>query len=164
MLDKWYKRSMEEGVPDIGVSPMQGQFLSVLAKGMGAEKILEVGTLWGWATFLPPNRAGISLIRQKTLELSPLRARLANELFLDADLYPFPKVHVGSALDLLRDKAGPFANPLGSEEGLPLAKRGYDLVFIDADKERTFEYFMEAVRLTRKGGIILLDNAVRGGR
>ena len=99
-----------------------------------------------------------------TLELSPSHARLANELFIDADLYPFPKVHVGNALDLLRDPNGVFSQLLGTEEGLPLNKRGYDIVFIDADKENTFDYFIEALRLTRKGGVILIDNAIRGGR
>lgn len=99
-----------------------------------------------------------------TLELSPLHARLANELFLDADLYPFPKVYVGPALDLLRDPNGAFAKPLGSTEGVPPDKRGYDLVFIDADKERACDYFLEALRLTRKGGLIIVDNAIRGGR
>jgi len=38
---------MDEGVSDTGVSAIQGQFLSVLAKGRGAQKILEIGTLWG---------------------------------------------------------------------------------------------------------------------
>ncbi len=89
---------------------------------------------------------------------------MANTLFLETDLYPFPKVHVGSALDILRDPNGPFAKPLGTEEGVALEKRGCDLVFIDADKERIYDYFMEAIRLTRKGGVILVDNAIRGGR
>lgn len=47
---------------------------------------------------------------------------------------------------------------------MPLDQRGYDLVFIDADQERIYEYFMESFRLTRKGGLILVDNAIRGGR
>lgn len=46
-LEPAFKRALEEGVPDIRVSAMQGQYLSVLAKGLGAEKILEIGTLWG---------------------------------------------------------------------------------------------------------------------
>lgn len=99
-----------------------------------------------------------------TIELSPLHARLANETFLDCDLYPFPKVHVGHALSLLRDRQGAFANLPGTEEGLSERDRGYDLVFIDANKDQIDQYFAEALRLTRKGGLIIVDNAVRGGR
>jgi predicted O-methyltransferase YrrM len=99
-----------------------------------------------------------------TLELSPLHARIANETFLDCDLYPFPKVHVGSALFLLRDPKGAFVDPPGTDEGESEAERGYDLVFIDANKDQIDQYFLEAIRLTRKGGVIVVDNAVRGGR
>jgi len=80
------------------------------------------------------------------------------------DLFPFPKIHVGPALEALRNKNGPFSQPLGTEEGLPVEERGYDLVFIDADKERVLQYFLECLRITRKGGVILVDNAIRGGR
>jgi len=156
-------RAMEAGVPDIAVSPMQGQFLSVLVKGIGATRVLEIGTLWGYSTSffskaLPPHG------QIDTLEFAPLHAKIANETFLDADLYPFPKVHVGAAMDLLTDPKGPFAQPPGTEEGLPVEQRGYDFVFIDANKDQIHEYFQEAIRLTRKGGIIYVDNAVRNGR
>jgi hypothetical protein len=99
-----------------------------------------------------------------TIEFSPVHAKVSQQNFLDTDLVPFPTVHVGAALDVLRDPSGAFASPPGTEQGLPLEKRGYDLVFIDADKENYFEYWIEALRLTRKGGVIILDNAVRGGR
>jgi predicted O-methyltransferase YrrM len=99
-----------------------------------------------------------------TIEFSPKHAQVAQANFLDTDLWPFPKVHVGAALDLLRDPNGAFAVLPGTEEGLPVDKRGYDLIFIDADKENYYEYFIESLRLVRKGGMIILDNAVRGGR
>lgn len=92
-----------------------------------------------------------------TLELSEHHAQVASQTFIEADLYPFPKIHVGPALETLRK-----LTPPGSVEKLPDA--GYDLVFIDADKERIHEYFQESLRLTRTGGAIVVDNAVRGGR
>jgi predicted O-methyltransferase YrrM len=46
-LARGLERAKEAGMPSIAVSPMQGQFLSVLARGMKAEKILEIGTLAG---------------------------------------------------------------------------------------------------------------------
>ena len=99
-----------------------------------------------------------------TLEVSARHAEIANAFFVDADLYPFPKVHVGPALQTLRDPEGSFARLPGTDEGLRVDERGYDLVFVDADKERVDAYFLEALRVTRKGGVILVDNAVRGGR
>lgn len=99
-----------------------------------------------------------------TLEYSPLHAQHANSTFISLDLYPFPKVHVGKALDVLRDPRGPFKNPPGVEEGFKDADQGYDLVFIDANKDQIHEYFQEAIRLTRKGGTIVVDNAIRNGR
>lgn len=46
-LARSHQRARDAGVPDIAVSPMQAQFLAILAKGIGASKILEIGTLWG---------------------------------------------------------------------------------------------------------------------
>lgn len=46
-LERSHQLARDAGVPEIAVSPMQGQFLAILAKSMGASKILEIGTLWG---------------------------------------------------------------------------------------------------------------------
>ena len=99
-----------------------------------------------------------------TLEFSPLHAHHANTTFISLDLYPFPKVHVGKALDILRDPHGPFRYPPGLEDGFEDEQCGYDFVFIDANKEQIHEYFQEAIRLTRRGGVIVVDNAIRNGR
>lgn len=102
--------------------------------------------------------------RIDTLEFSPLHARIAQENFIDSDLYPFPTIHIGPALDILRDPNSAFASPPGTEEGLPVDERGYDLCFIDADKGGYYGYWLECLRLTRKGGMIILDNAIQDGR
>ncbi|KAI9637553.1 S-adenosyl-L-methionine-dependent methyltransferase [Dioszegia hungarica] len=162
-LARGQERANAAGMPKISVSPMQGQFLSVLARGMRAEKILEIGTLAGYSTtFLA--RSLPSHGRIDTLEFSPLHARIAQENFIDSDLYPFPTIHIGPALDILRDPNGAFASPPGTEEGLPVDERGYDLCFIDADKGGYYGYWLECLRLTRKGGMIILDNAIQDGR
>ena len=99
-----------------------------------------------------------------TIEFSPLHAQHANNTFLALDLYPFPKVHVGPALEILQDPNGPFASPPGVGEGMSDEEQGYDFVFIDANKDQIHEYFQEAIRLTRRGGVIVVDNAIRNGR
>ena len=47
VLDAVVKNSTEKELPDIAVSKAQGKFLSLLAKSIGAKRILEVGTLGG---------------------------------------------------------------------------------------------------------------------
>ena len=70
-------------------------------------------------------------------------------------------MHVGPALDILRDTQGPFANSRlpGAEEGDK--NPGYDLCFVDANKEEMLEYWLECLRVTRRGGVVVLDNAIR---
>lgn len=41
------KRADDAGIENTAVSAMQGQFLSVLARGIKAEKVLEIGTSAG---------------------------------------------------------------------------------------------------------------------
>lgn len=143
-------RAQQAGLPNIAVSAQQGQLLTILALSIRAERILEVGTLAGYSTACLvkalPNHGQID-----TLEVKPEHAKVAQENFIDADLYPFPKIHVGPAIETLKRMETPDEGP-------------YDLVFIDADKSTTLEYFLESMRLLRKGGLIIVDNAVRSGR
>src|SRR5439155_15737701 len=60
------------------------------------------------------------------------------------------QVRVGKALDLLP--------ALATEKPEP-----FDLIFIDADKQSTTEYFEWALRLSRRGSLIIVDNVVRDG-
>ncbi|KAI9637554.1 O-methyltransferase-domain-containing protein [Dioszegia hungarica] len=156
------KRAVDAGIENMAVSAMQGQFLSVLARGIKAEKVLEIGTLAGYSTtFLA--RSLPSHGRLDTIQSDPLHAETARRNFIDSALIPLPTVHVGNALELLRDPKGAFANPPGTSEGLPADERGYDLCFIDADKTNYFGYWIEYLRLTRKGGLVVIDNAIQDG-
>lgn len=142
--------SAAAGLPDIAVSPVQGKFLNLLARLMRARRILEVGTLGGYSsiwlgTALPPDG------RMTTLELEPRHAEVARANLSRAGLADRVEVRVGPALESLRALEAERADP-------------YDLVFIDADKENNPAYVEAALRLTRRGAAILVDNVVRGGR
>jgi predicted O-methyltransferase YrrM len=121
----------------------------LLARVHGARSILELGTLGGYSTIwlaraLPDNG------RLITLELDPGYARVAAANVERAGLAGLIKINVGPAIDglrtLLAEGAGPF-----------------DLVFIDADKQGTPEYFELALELVRPGSVIVTDNVVRDG-
>jgi predicted O-methyltransferase YrrM len=148
-LEQAVSANAAAGLPSIAVSPAQGKLLQMLAVIHGAGSILELGTLGGYSTIwlaraLAP---GGSLT---SLEIEPSYSELAGENIARAGLADRVRLRVGPAIDTLRalieEGAGPF-----------------DLVFIDADKPSTPEYFTLALELTRPGSVILTDNVVRGG-
>ena len=142
--------SAKAGLPNIQVSPSQGKLLQLLALSIGAQRILEVGTLGGYSTIwmaraLP---AGGKLV---TLELSALHARVAQENFQRAGLAERIEVRAGAALESLA--------LLRAERVEP-----FDLVFIDADKPNIPAYLEASVALSRVGTLIVVDNVVREGK
>jgi len=115
----------------------------------GARNILELGTLGGYSTIwlaraLPP---GGQLV---TLEASPKHAEVARANIASAGLADRVEIRVGSALDTL---------PRLAAEG----RAPFDLIFIDADKENNPPYFTWALKLSRPGTVIVVDNVVRDG-
>ncbi len=148
-LQRTLETSSAGGLPPISVAPNQGKLLLLLAQAMGAKRILEVGTLGGYSTIwlaraLP---AGGHLI---TLEADPKHAEVAQANIASAGLAAVVEVRLGLAGEslpqLVAEKSGPF-----------------DLIFIDADKEGYPEYFEWALKLSRKGTLIIADNIVRHG-
>jgi predicted O-methyltransferase YrrM len=123
--------------------------LHVLARSIGAKRILEVGTLGGYSTIwlaraLAP---GGKLI---TLEHEPTHAEVARANIERAGLAHLVEIRLGKAIDTL---------PRIAAEG----GGAFDLVFIDADKPGNADYFAWALKLTRVGGLIIVDNVVRNG-
>jgi len=85
-----------------------------------------------------------------TLELDPKHAEVARQNLHRARVGELVSIRVGPALETLPKLAG---------EGLP----PFDFVFIDADKQSIPEYFEWALKLTRVGSVIVVDNVVRRG-
>ena len=108
----------------------------------GAQRVLEVGTLGGYST-LWFARAGARIV---TLEVDPHHAAVARANLDRAGVGDAVEILVGPALETLPGVEGPF-----------------DLVFIDADKERSADYLALALDKTRPGGLVIVDNVVRRG-
>jgi predicted O-methyltransferase YrrM len=134
-------------LPPIAVTPPQGKFLYLLARAMGAERILEIGTLGGYSTIWLA-RALPASGRLITLEASAKHADVARANIERAGLGAVVDLHLGSALDTLPQLA---------------AEAPFDFIFIDADKESYADYFRWAVKLARRGSLIVIDNVVRDG-
>ncbi|WP_261523166.1 O-methyltransferase [Burkholderia multivorans] len=150
VLDAALAASEAAGLPAINVAPNQGKLLQILATIRGARRILEVGTLGGYSTIwlaraLPPEG------RLVTLELDPAHAAVATQNIARAGFADVVSVVVGSAKDslarLIADGEAPF-----------------DFIFIDADKDNNRAYLDAALKLSRPGTVIVVDNVVRRGR
>jgi len=149
VLESALEDSLTAGLPAISVTPNQGKFLQMLAQIVGARSILEIGTLGGYSTIWLARALGAGG-RLITLEVEPKHADVARLNVSRAGLQDVVEVRLGSALETL---------PQLSAEG-----RGpFDLIFIDADKQNIPEYFEWALKLSRPGSLIVVDNVVRSG-
>jgi predicted O-methyltransferase YrrM len=149
VLDAALSDSAAAGLPAIAVSPPQGKLLHLLARVHGARRILEVGTLGGYSTIWFARALGEDgwVV---TLELDPRYAEIAAANIERAGLAGLIEIRVGDAHESLAALIAEAPEP-------------FDLVFIDADKQSTPEYFDAALELSRPGGVIVVDNVVRGG-
>ncbi len=138
------------GLPAIHVSPNLGKLLYLVARIVRAARILEIGTLAGYSTLwlaraLPPDG------RLVTLEIDERHAALARENLAHAGADDRVEVRVGPAGESLRAMIAAGQAP-------------FDLVFIDADKERYLEYLELSLQLVRPGSVVVADNLIRNGR
>jgi len=149
ILESALEASVAAGLPAISVSPNQGKLLQMLAQIVGARSILEIGTLGGYSTIWLARglRAGGRLI---TLEVDPKHAEVAQLNVARAGLRDVVDVRIGNAVEILPQ--------------LSTERRGpFDLIFIDADKPNIPTYFEWALKLSRPGTLIIVDNVVRDG-
>ena len=141
ILSKIRARHAAENLPLINVSPEEGKLLHLLLLSIQAKRVLEIGSLGGYsgvwlARALPATGKLI------TIEKDPRHARIAREAFASAGLEGRVELIGGGALEVL-----------------PTLSPGFDAVFIDADKEPLPKYFDWGMRLLRRGGLLLCDNA-----
>jgi caffeoyl-CoA O-methyltransferase len=131
--------------PEMIAGPVLGRLLRFLTAMVAPRLVVEIGTFTGYSALamaggLP---AGGRIV---TCELSEERAAFARSWF---DRSPYGEridLRVGPALPTLGALAGPF-----------------DLVFIDADKEGYTDYYEAVVPKLAPGGLIVVDNTLRGG-
>lgn len=141
------ERQREAGLPDIAVSPAQAKLLEVLARSIGARRVLEFGTLGGYSAlwFARVLPAGGTVV---SFELEPRHAEVAQASLDEAGVGDKVEIRVGPAIDNLHTLDG---------------DEPFDLVFIDADKPSNLAYYEAAMTRVRPGAMVIVDNVVRDG-
>ena len=148
-LDATLQATADAAMRAINVAPNQGKLLHLLARIQGARSILEIGTLGGYSTIWLA-RALPADGRLITLESEASHVAVARANISRAGLADVVEVRHGLALETL---------PRLEAEG-----RGpFDFIFIDADKPNNPNYFAWALKLSRRGSVIVIDNVVRDG-
>src|SRR5580692_13184702 len=148
-LEAVVKANRKARLPAIDVTPLQGKFLHVLMQMTQAKRVLEIGLLGGYSTIWMA-RALPKGGRIVSLEFEPRHAEVARENLRRAGMLRRVDIRVGPALKSLpvlkAEGAGPF-----------------DLIFIDADKENNLQYLEWALKISRRGTVIVVDNVARHG-
>jgi len=148
-LNAAIRANRKAGLPAIDVSPVQGRFLELLVRITQARQVLEIGTLGGYSTICLA-RALPKGGRIVTLEFEPRNAEIARGNLRRARMLSRVDIRLGPALATL---------PKLKAEG----EGPFDFIFIDADKENNPRYLEWAIKLSRPGTVIVVDNVARHG-
>lgn len=133
------------GLPEIEVAPVAGKLLNLLIRMSGAKHVLEIGTLGGYSTIWMARAVGDDG-RVITVEAEAGNAAVAQASIDAAGVGDRVDIRIGRAVDVLPTLVG-----------------GFDLVFIDADKESNTIYLDWAAKLGHPGTVVVLDNIGRDG-
>lgn len=148
LMKKLHYEYIKHNIPKISITPEQGKFLYILAKMIYSKKILEIGTLIGYSS-LWLYEALPSYGKLITIEVSKKHYDIASNFFTENNLDNKIKLWLGKALEL---------------KSKIVEKAPFDMMFIDASKEEYPDYLNLALKVIRKGGIIVFDNTLSKGR
>ncbi|MCS5635161.1 MAG: class I SAM-dependent methyltransferase [Myxococcota bacterium] len=131
------------------IAPEQGAFMTLLARLMGARRIIEIGTFTGYSALclargLPADG------RLICCDVSEEWTRVGLPYWERAGVADRIDLRIAPALETLAELAGK-------------GEEGFDLAFVDADKQNYRPYCEALAELVRPGGVILVDNVLWGG-
>ena len=139
--------AVKAGIPEIWISPEQGAFIQILLRLCGARQVVEVGTLAGYSAImmaraLPPGG------RVRTIEILDKHADFAKEWVKRSDVADRVEVICGPGSDVLPT----------------IANESVDAMLLDADKAGYAAYLKEGLRIVRRNGLVMVDNAFAFGQ
>jgi predicted O-methyltransferase YrrM len=136
-----------EGIPPIWIAPEQASLMQILLRLAKAKEVVEVGTLAGYSAIWMA-RALPEGGRVRTIELSAKHADFAESWIAKSDVAGRIEVLRGAGADVMKK----------------LATDSADAAFLDADKASYPVYLRESLRIVRKGGLVMADNAFAFGQ
>jgi predicted O-methyltransferase YrrM len=140
-------RAATAPLPNAGmqIGADQGQFMALLVQAIGAKRCLEIGTYTGYSALA----VALALPKDGRIvccDLSEEWTAIGRRFWKKAGVEKKIDLRIGPALETLKKLRGPF-----------------DFVFIDADKPNYSSYYEACLRLTRRGGMIAVDNTLWSG-
>ncbi|MFH2060087.1 MAG: class I SAM-dependent methyltransferase [Pseudomonadota bacterium] len=137
----------ETDYPSMLTGRVEGRFLQLIIALSGFRDVVDIGTFTGYSALamaesVPPDGKVL------TIEHNPANADIAQRFFDRSPHGGKITLQLGEAIDVLKS----------------LPPEATDLVFIDADKASYLAYYHESMRILRKGGLIVADNALWYGR
>ncbi|MGH7740928.1 MAG: O-methyltransferase [Candidatus Eiseniibacteriota bacterium] len=146
LLRELKQAALADGIPPIWIAPEQASFMQILLKAARAKEVVEIGTLAGYSA-ITMARALPAGGRVRTLEIVPKHADFASRWIAKSNVAGRIEVTLGAAMDVLPTFAADSA----------------DAAFLDADKSSYPRYLEECLRIVRRGGLIMVDNAFAFG-
>lgn len=146
-LVKLVEKSLDEGFPQISISPEQGNFLRFLLKSINAKNVIEIGSLFGYSAIS---------IAWALPEGGKLIAVEKNPDYADFIREQSRLAGVEKKIEVIAEDALNFLSRFKPEKEL-------DFIFLDADKVNYIKYFELLNPFLRKGGIMAADNALAFG-
>ena len=142
----WKETYEKQKSPKMMVGPLEGAFLRLLVRITAAKKVLEIGMFTGYSALaiaeaLPEDG------RLITCDVNLETTEIARRYFASSPHGYKIEVKLGPAAETLKTLSGPF-----------------DICFIDADKTGYDAYYDACIELTRRGGLIVLDNMMQSGK
>jgi caffeoyl-CoA O-methyltransferase len=132
--------------PQMLTGTIEGRFLELLVFGLGAKRVLELGTYSGYSSLSMaaglPEGGHID-----TCEADETHAEVARRYIARSPYADRITVHIGPALDTIPQLEGEF-----------------DFVFIDADKENYLNYYEALLPRLAEHGVMAIDNTLWSGR
>jgi caffeoyl-CoA O-methyltransferase len=144
LVERMEQLARVAGFPLVG--RQAGRWLELLARMVGARRVLELGSGWGYSAYWLARGVGPDgLVLGSEGDAGLVEQH--RELFAGHPLRQRIQLQHGDALDILRDSTGVF-----------------DLIFVDIEKEDYLQALALAVPRLRSGGLLVADNVLWGGK
>jgi len=131
--------------PQMLAGSLQGWFLQMISRMIRPTRIIEIGTFTGYSAICLAE--GLSTGQLHTIEINPELETIIRKYLKKASMADRVTLHIGDAMKII-----------------PTLDEAWDLVYLDADKNRYPDYYKLVLPSIRPGGFLLADNALWDGK